>query len=116
MKYEMASCVRGYHVYKEIWEAVIGERLVCERQPENQRDRYAVAIKKNDGTILGHVPRKISKLPVCSLFLQRGGSIECIVSGRRRYSADLQQGGLEIPSKLIFKASSNEVQKLKCLL
>lgn len=114
MEYEMASCVRGYHVYKEIWEAVIRERLVCERQPENQRDRYAVAIKKNDGTIIGHVPRKISKL--CSLFLLRGGSIECIVSGRRRYSADLQLGGLEIPCKLVFKASSNEVQKLKRLL
>ena len=37
VEYEMASCVHGYHVYKEIWEAVIRERLVCERQPENQR-------------------------------------------------------------------------------
>ena len=23
-------CVRGYHVYKDIWEAAIGEELLCE--------------------------------------------------------------------------------------
>ena len=26
---EMASCVRGYHIYKDIWVAAIGEVLVC---------------------------------------------------------------------------------------
>ena len=26
---EMASCVRGYHIYKDIWAAAIGEVLVC---------------------------------------------------------------------------------------
>ena len=28
------SCVCGYHVSIEIWEAVIGERLISEREPE----------------------------------------------------------------------------------
>ena len=84
VEYAMDSCVRGYHVYKEIWEAVVGERLISERELENQMDRNAVAIK-NDGKILGLVPRKMSK--ICSLFFRRGGSIPvaCIVSGRRRY-------------------------------
>ena len=26
---EMASSVRGYHIYKDIWAAAIGEVLVC---------------------------------------------------------------------------------------
>ena len=26
---EMASCVRGYHVYNDIWAAAIGKVLVC---------------------------------------------------------------------------------------
>ena len=46
------------------------------------------------GVVIGHLPRKLSK--ICSLFIRRGGSICCIVTGGRRYSADLPQGGLEI--------------------
>ena len=61
---DTCSCVRGYHVYKEIWETVVGERLISEREPEDQMDRNAVAIK-NDGKILGLFPRKMSKY-VCS--------------------------------------------------
>jgi len=26
---EMACCVRGYHVYKDIWAAGIGEVMMC---------------------------------------------------------------------------------------
>ena len=29
---EMACCVRGYHVYKDIWAAAIGDVLVCRRR------------------------------------------------------------------------------------
>ena len=32
---EMACCVRGYHVYKDIWAAAIVEVLVCGREPTN---------------------------------------------------------------------------------
>ena len=78
-------CIRGYHVYQEIWEAAVGEVLVCEREPRDVEDRYAVAVKK-DGTVIRHLPRKVSR--ICSLFLRRGGSIHCTVTGRRRRSAD----------------------------
>ena len=71
-----ACCVRGYHVYCEIWEAAVGEVLVCEREPQNTMDRYAVAVKRS-GTVIGHLPKKMSR--VCSLFLRRGGDIHCTV-------------------------------------
>ena len=32
---EMACCVRGYHAYKDIWTAAIGEVLACSREPTN---------------------------------------------------------------------------------
>ena len=109
-EYEVDSCVRGYHVYKSIWDATVGERLTCVRDPGNQIDRYAVAVNQESGTTVGHLPKKISKL--YSLFLRRGGSIEVVVSGRR-YSSDLQ---LEVPCKLLFRASSSkEMDKLKKL-
>ncbi len=47
---------------------------------------------------------------------RRGGIITCIVTGTRRYSSDLEQGGLEIPCVLIFKATTIEMKKLKTLL
>ena len=32
---EIASCVRGYHVYNDIWAAAIREVLVCSMEPTN---------------------------------------------------------------------------------
>ena len=29
MEYEFNSCIRGYHVYKDAWQAEIGELLSC---------------------------------------------------------------------------------------
>ena len=50
-------CVRGYHVYRRIWEAAINEELVCTREPQNSTDCYAVAVIK-DGRIVGTYPEK----------------------------------------------------------
>lgn len=110
---ELACYVRGYHVYKTIWEAAVGEVLSCRREPTNSADRYAVAVLKEE-TIIGHLARKMSK--VCSLFLRRGGSIRCKVTGSRRYSSDLPQGGLEIPCSLLFTANMKEIVKLRKVL
>ena len=66
------AMVRGYHVYKEIWCAAVGEELSCMREVENYRDPFAVAVVRS-GVIVGHVPRRISS--VCSMFLRRGGTI-----------------------------------------
>ena len=30
-----SCCIRGYHVYKDIWAAAVGEVLVCEREHHN---------------------------------------------------------------------------------
>ena len=85
---------------------------MCQREPTNEKDRYAVALKQA-GTIVGHLPKRISRM--CSLFL-RGGEIICTVTGSRRYSSDLAQGGLEIPCLLLFKGKPKEIQKIKSLM
>ena len=54
-EYRKGLCVRGYHVYNDVWEAAAGETLVCVREPRNAYDRYAVAVEK-DGRIIGHLP------------------------------------------------------------
>ena len=107
---ERNSYVRDYHMYKNVWHVIIGEELQCERELDNESDRYAVAMKK-DGTIIGHLPRAISR--ACLLFLRRGNSISCCVAGHRRYSANLPQGGLEVPCILCLEVKVKEVAKLK---
>uniref|UniRef100_A0A1X7T5I6 HIRAN domain-containing protein n=1 Tax=Amphimedon queenslandica TaxID=400682 RepID=A0A1X7T5I6_AMPQE len=108
---KMDCCIRGFHVYQDIWNPVIGEQLSCVREPRNVVDKYAVAIVKSDGTVVGHLPKKISM--AMSLFILRGGQITCIVTGKRRYSSDLIQGGLEIPCELSLKSKEKtELTKL----
>ena len=109
---EIVSCVRGFHVYRFLWNPVLGEELICRREIGNAEDRYAVGVYiTEENALVGHLPRRISLL--CSIFLRRGGNISCKVSGARRYSADLPQGGLEIPCYLLFKREKGDIRNLK---
>ena len=108
-RYCCDSVVRGYHVYKEAWEVSCGEMLSCARETGNAFDPFAVCVKKH-GCTVGHMPRNISA--ICSLFLWRGGTIQCKVIGSRQYLHDLPQGRLEIPCQLI-EGDSKYVHKVE---
>ena len=103
------SCVRGYHIYQDQWEAAIGEELECHHERGNAADAYAVSVMR-EGTIIGHLPRKISRL--CTLFIRRGGVIQCRITGRQKHSSDLPQGGLQIPCFLSFEGEAKDIKKL----
>ena len=113
--FSLEAMVRGYHVYRSVWEAAIGEELMCVREVGNRTDPYAVAVvKPQSGELtVGHLPRKISSL--CSTFIKRGGTISCIVTSTKRYSYDLPQGGLEIPCRLKFTGNDKELSKTQKL-
>ena len=65
---EIECCIRGYHVYQDIWEAAVDEELVRRPERSNAHDRYAVAVMKND-LVVGHLPSKFSRL--YTLFMRR---------------------------------------------
>ena len=96
VSFSFSSSVRGYHVYKDIWEATEGEVLPCSRELHNLMDPFAVAIKKDDimhlsiccptlpllgctgglpGDLTQDFPPGVGNLTVKSLMLPRG-SIE----------------------------------------
>ena len=64
-------CVRGYHVYSEIWEAILGETLSCRRESTNVLDCSTVAVLKD------YAFAKEAFHKVFSLFLRHRGSITC---------------------------------------
>ena len=49
--FEVEAIVHGYHIYKEIGDASIGEELLCAREPTNPRDPFVVAVIKYDQTL-----------------------------------------------------------------
>ncbi len=90
----------------------VGEQLQCKREVSNVKGRYAIAVVI-DEIVVGHLPMVISL--ACSLFIRRG-IIKCEVTGGRRYSSDLPQGGLEIPCILFVEGRAREVKKLLHIL
>ena len=110
--YSFDSAARGYHVYRRIWNARIGEQLQSTREDGNSEDKFAIALTKDDVTI-GHVPREQSR--ILWHFLSHGGKLTAEVSGRRRRSP-LLQGGLEIPCSFTVEGPSRLVQGVRELI
>ena len=106
-----AICVRGYHVYQEIWTPAEGETLICSKETRNREDSFAVAVLRN-GEVVGHIPRSL--LCACSFFLWRGGSMACRITGKRQHSSDLPQGGLEILCIYVLSGPSWKKQSSAC--
>ena len=46
---ERSCCIRGYHVYCNIWDPKISEELLC----DHKLDEFAIAMIK-DGIVIGH--------------------------------------------------------------
>ena len=102
-RFEHSSVIQVYHIYKDILIPMIGKTLQSRIEADNDHDDFAVAL-----TIAGHMPCTIS-VP-CNLFLQKGGTIGCTVTGPPQYSRDLEQGGQDVPCKLIFSAAAGSMK------
>lgn len=106
---EIKSFVRGYHAYQDFWSPQLGEVLPIEREPTNEKDQFAVAVKY-EGRVVGHLPFNIA--PTVSRFLNRSvnkGTVE--VTGAR-----VNRGagyGVEIPCKYRLYGSKKHVDILK---
>ena len=99
-------------MYMHAWTATPGETLLLRREPDNPRDKSAVAVIK-DGDIVGHIPYNISN--TVSQFLRRDyNKAFAEVTGER-----VNQGagyGLEIPCIYRFYGPEPYVKKLKDIL
>ena len=111
--FTVEAIVRGYHIHRDIWRAVVGEEFSCKREINSTFDPFAEAVMRSY-SIIGHVPRKISS--ICFLFLHQEGLITCQVFGATRYSGDLVKGGLEIQCILSFEGGSKIMEKARKLL
>ena len=94
--------VRGYHVYKDVWDPFVNDTLVTKHERDNTHDKYAVAVIADDmktRTVVGNLPKEISK--ISCLFILRGAEITGKVTGARGRTRG-ECGGKEIPCELTF--------------
>ena len=51
---ESRCCVCVHHVHCSIWCFTTGKELLCDSEPTDEQDKYAIAVIK-DGTVIGHL-------------------------------------------------------------
>ena len=64
-EHTLEFCVRGFHVYKELWTPTLHECLQTTQELGNLEDYYAVAVIRTDtvgSCIVGHVLKEFSRL------------------------------------------------------
>jgi hypothetical protein len=109
VEFTFSSCIRGFHIYRDIWRPKIDELLQCTQDIGNQNDKHAVAVL-HKGTIVGHVPREHAK--VFRFFLKRGGTVTVKVTGTQENNGI----GIELPAVYTFSGCQKDTEILSSLL
>ena len=113
-EYKCESMIKGYHVYMSEWTPVLGESLRTRPEPENEIDKYAVAVTKDD-KVIGHLKKgKTGRYAKTIFYFLRANPTNIAnitVTGKR---ANLGDGeGLQIPCTVSFQGEEKYIQVLK---
>ena len=93
--FEFTAAVRGFHVYRDIWNPDLNESLGCCHEEGNVFDIFAIkSCRLTDGEIGGHLPREIARST--KYLLDRGAVVIATLITDRYRRSPLFQGGLEI--------------------
>ena len=111
-EFTVQCCIRGYHAYQSQWNAEVGAELGAvpdTRTTALVKDKYAIAVKNGEQTI-GHIPMfTFLHSYITFFFLRYDGKVSIKVNEPRRYSVDLIQRGLELPTEFTFQTSNEKL-------
>ena len=111
--FQFTAAVRGYHVYRTIWNPEINEKLICNFEPGNEFDMFAIQaciLRDHVQVTVGHLPREISR--PTKFLLDRGAEVTASLIGTHYRRSPLIQGGLEIPCIVTVTISGNALGHL----
>ena len=115
--YCIDAFVMGHHVYKDIWKPVLGEELDVSMEPNNIKDKYAVAVyQKGKSDVIGHLPlgrsAKFAKTIYFFLKASSYNSCKAVVNAEKAVNQkdDL---GMKVPCCLEFIAEERYLNILK---
>ena len=113
--YEIETFIMGYHEYKASWTPCIGEELCAVMEPTDLMDKYAVAVQRNDGDVVGHLPLgqsgKFAKTIFYFLKADKQHSCRVTVHGKAVNRGDGKV--MKVPCRLFFFAEERFVNVLK---
>ena len=92
--FQFTAAIRGYHVFRKIWEPVIEEELKCAHEVENECDVFSIKTCQGSGKTVGHLPRENSR--ATKFLLDRGATVNAKLPSEQYRKSPLFQGGLEI--------------------
>ena len=114
----ISSWIRGFHVYKDWWTPKCGEILDLRPEPENAKDKNAVAVLK-DKRVIGHIPYHFAntknRTGIVTHFISKAnnkGTVEVCGSATNRGGGL----GMEIPCVYTFEGPQEHVALLERLL
>ena len=108
-KTKVTSIIRDHHVYKEVWDAAIGEMLEAasdDREAAKEYDKYAVALYKKD-ILVGYIPIEISSLSFHFINQDAVNKIKALTTGKRQ-----REIGLVVLAKLIFVTNNKRFSEV----
>ena len=112
--WEVASYVKGYHVYKRVWTPISNEVLQTHREPENPTDKYAVCVLK-DGKVVGHLKKGSNGRFAKTIFyfLRSDTYAKCCVKITGK-PVNLTDGeGMQVPCMLELEGQGRYIDVLK---
>ena len=92
-EYELNFHIKGYHVYIMKWNPTLREFLKARLEPENEFDKFSIAVRKCD-VVVGHSSKKKYGrfANTISFFLRRSNENACKVEVTER-RVNLCNGG-----------------------
>ena len=78
---KLSCAIRGYHVYKNVWQPKENETLQCDHESDNDYDLFAIKTCRDaefHSQIVGHLPLEISGFT--KFLLDRGATITTTLS------------------------------------
>ena len=92
--FQFTAAVRGYHVFRKIWEPVIEEELKCAHEVGNEYDVFSIKTYQGSEKTVGYLPREISR--ATKFLLDRGATVNAKLSSKHYKKSPSFQGGLEV--------------------
>ena len=91
---EFTAAVRGYHVFRNIWQPNLEDVLLCFHEIGNDFDFFSIKTCTSDEVTVGHLPREISR--PTKFLIDRGAIVKSKITNSHYRRSPLLQGGLEI--------------------
>ena len=98
---KFSTAIRSFHYYQRIWSPKENEELNCLHEQGNAFDIFAIKTFCQNGKIVGHLPREISR--ITKFILDRGARVNAVLTSNHYRRSPLVQGGLEIPCEVTIR-------------